>query len=92
MENPKDINTTVLAYMGDAVYEQAVREHIIRKRPYDANWLHRTATAFVKAQAQAEIIKTMFDELSFSPMMFGCPANSFTVAGSSDTFTCTGIL
>ncbi|WP_428259565.1 Mini-ribonuclease 3 [Gallibacter sp. Marseille-QA0791] len=64
MENPKDINTTVLAYMGDAVYEQAVREHIIRKRPYDANWLHRTATAFVKAQAQAEIIKTMFDGLS----------------------------
>ena len=31
MENPKHINTTVLAYMGDAVYEQAVREHIIRK-------------------------------------------------------------
>ena len=29
MENPKDINTTVLAYMGDAVYELAVRELII---------------------------------------------------------------
>ena len=34
-ENLKNINTTVLAYMGDAVYEQAVREHVIKTGIYD---------------------------------------------------------
>lgn len=64
IDDPKDVNTAVLAYMGDAVYEQAVREHIVRERPYSAHRLHLAATAFVKAQAQADIIKKMFDELA----------------------------
>lgn len=60
----KKINTTALAYMGDAVYEQAVREHILKRGSYHANNLHSMAIHYVKAQAQAKIIKTMFDELS----------------------------
>jgi len=60
----KQINTTALAYMGDAVYEQAVREHIIREGRYRANDMHRTAIRFVRASAQADIIKTIFDELT----------------------------
>lgn len=64
MDDIRNMNTAVLAYMGDAVYEQAVREHIIRKRPYNAHRLHLAATAFVKAQAQADVIKKMFDELT----------------------------
>lgn len=60
----KKINTTALAYMGDAVYEQAVREHILEKGMYHANNLHSMAIGYVKAQAQAKIIKTIFDELS----------------------------
>lgn len=59
----KKINTTALAYMGDAVYEQAVREHILKKGLYSANNLHNMAVRYVKAQAQAHIIKTMFEEL-----------------------------
>ena len=64
VEDLKNINTTVLAYMGDAVYEQAVREHIIKACPYSSHELHRMATDFVKAQAQAEVIGTMFDDLT----------------------------
>ena len=49
----RQINTTALAYLGDAVYEQAVREHILRKGTYNANNLHTSAVKYVKAQAQA---------------------------------------
>ena len=60
----KKLNTTALAYMGDAVYEQAVREHILGKGVPDVNKLHRLATSYVSAPAQAGIIKSLFDDLT----------------------------
>ena len=60
----KKLNTTALAYMGDAVYEQAVREHILGKGIPDVNKLHRLATSYVSAPAQAKIIKSLFDDLT----------------------------
>ncbi len=66
IEKLNEVNTTALAYMGDAVYEQAVREYIIGKGSYHVNNMHRLATDFVKASAQAGIIKRMFDELTES--------------------------
>ncbi len=66
IEKLSEVNTTALAYMGDAVYEQAVREYIIGKGSYHVNNMHRLATDFVKASAQAGIIKRMFDELTES--------------------------
>ena len=60
----KALNTTALAYMGDAVYEQAVREHILCKGIPDVNKLHRLATSYVSAPAQAKIIKSLFDDLT----------------------------
>ncbi|NLD19993.1 MAG: Mini-ribonuclease 3 [Clostridiales bacterium] len=64
VKNIKNINTTALAYMGDAVYEQAVREHIISEGSYDVNKLHRRATGYVKAGAQAMVVRELFDELT----------------------------
>lgn len=64
IDNLAQINTTALAYMGDAVYEQAVREEILKRGSYHVNNLHQLATQFVKAQAQATIIRTMFDDLT----------------------------
>ena len=66
IEKLNEVNTMALAYMGDAVYEQAVREYILKKGSYNVNSMHRLATDFVKASAQAKVIKTMFDELSES--------------------------
>lgn len=66
IEKLNEVNPTALAYMGDAVYEQAVREYIIGKGSYHVNNMHRLATDFVKASAQAGIIKRMFDELTES--------------------------
>ncbi len=63
VENINEINTAALAYMGDAVYEQAVREYLIKRGLYDTNRLHREATSFVSAFAQAHIIKELFDDL-----------------------------
>ena len=64
MKETRLINTTALAYLGDAVYEQAVREHLLRTGIEDVHKLHGMATRFVRASAQALIIKTVFDELS----------------------------
>ena len=63
VENINEISTAALAYMGDAVYEQAVREYLIKRGLYDTNRLHREATSFVSAFAQAHIIKELFDDL-----------------------------
>ncbi|MDO4746374.1 MAG: ribonuclease III domain-containing protein [Bacillota bacterium] len=62
--NIKNMNTTALAYMGDAVYEQAVRKHILEGGLGDVNKLHRLATRYVSAPAQATIIKSLFDDLT----------------------------
>ena len=35
VENIKEINTTALAYMGDAVYELAVREEMMKQGYYN---------------------------------------------------------
>ena len=59
VENIREINTTALAYMGDAVYELAVREEMMKQGYYDVNRLHHIATLYVRASAQAKIIKTI---------------------------------
>ena len=47
----------VWAYMGDSVYEQFIREYLVKNTKYKPHKLHIEATKFVKASAQAEILK-----------------------------------
>lgn len=63
INNPKSLNTETLAYMGDAVYEQFVREKLLVEGGVKVNLLHRKATHYVKASAQAKAIKNLFDSL-----------------------------
>lgn len=63
-EDLRKLNTTALAYMGDAVYERDIREHILNKGIPDVNRLHRMSTMYVSAAAQAKIIKSLFNDLS----------------------------
>src|SRR5699024_1387725 len=58
----KQMNALALAYMGDAVYEQAVREHLLRIGRVRPNVLHKEATRYVSAKAQAAIIQRMTEE------------------------------
>ena len=68
--NPKEINTTALAYIGDAVYEIYVREHVLGQdlRGIDKNFgahvdaLHKRAIRYVRADGQAKAVKAMLNE------------------------------
>lgn len=55
----RQLNALALAYMGDAVYEQAVREHLLRSGRVRPNVLHKEATQYVSAKSQATILKEM---------------------------------
>ena len=64
MKDILKINTTALAFMGDAAYETAVREHLLKKGKQRPDVLHREAVRYVSAPAQAAVIKEMMDELT----------------------------
>lgn len=63
-QNIAYMNTTVLAFLGDSVYETFVRSHVIEKGQVNADLLHRAAVRFVRADAQAFALKSMMDELT----------------------------
>ncbi|WP_142830487.1 Mini-ribonuclease 3 [Planococcus soli] len=56
------LNALALAYMGDAVYEQSIREHLLRSGRSKPNILHRQSTTFVSAKAQAMVLKRLTEE------------------------------
>ena len=60
----KTINTTALAYLGDAVYEVAVRRFIMETGQHNADRLHQIAVRFVRAEGQALAIKKLMDGLT----------------------------
>lgn len=48
----------VLAYIGDATYEQMVRKRIVMEFPNEKiNALHRRGVSFAKAQSQAKVVQ-----------------------------------
>lgn len=51
---PSQYSALTLAYIGDCVYELYVRSYLIRQTDYKVNMLHKKATKFVCAKAQAE--------------------------------------
>lgn len=63
-QNIAYMNTTVLAFLGDSVYETYVRRHVIEKGQVNADLLHRAAVRYVRADAQAYALKAMLDELT----------------------------
>jgi len=58
----KQLNSLALAYMGDAVLEQFVREHLLRSGRVKPNTLHKEATKYVSAKAQANVVRIMLLE------------------------------
>jgi len=56
MVNVKQLNSLALAYIGDAVYEVHVRNHLIMSGQIRPNELHQRAVSFVSATAQASVI------------------------------------
>ncbi len=66
MEENKLVNSIgilSLAFMGDAIYEDRVRAHVIRQCPtMKVNELHKEAVKFVKASAQAKAVLDLIRE------------------------------
>lgn len=53
----RSLNGSALAYLGDSIYEKAVREHVLLSGGTQAQSLHKAAVKFVSAQAQASIMQ-----------------------------------
>ncbi len=60
----RNMNTTNLAYIGDAVYEVYVRKYIIENYKGDINQLNRRAIKYVRAESQAIVLKKIMSQLS----------------------------
>lgn len=59
--NLLEVNVLVLAYMGDAVYENYVRRFLINKGIGNVNDLQKEAVSYVSAIAQAKYIQELVD-------------------------------
>lgn len=63
-EQAKALNSLVLAYMGDTIYETHIRLYLIKKYPeYSAHKLHLKAVNYVKAEGQSQFILYYMDRL-----------------------------
>lgn len=90
--SPKDaelLNGLALAYMGDAVYERFIRERLLTKGQTKPNQLHRLATKYVSAKAQAWLMDEMMTEevLTETELNYfkrGRNAKSYTKAKNTD--------
>ena len=58
------MNPTALAFMGDAVYETYVRAFLVSPAKTGVDKLHQASVQYVRAEAQACIIKKLLDNLS----------------------------
>lgn len=62
MRDYRQLNGLALAYVGDAIYEIYIRHHLVAIGHTRPNQLHRLATHYVSAKAQAMLIQKMLDE------------------------------
>ncbi len=58
------MNTTALAYLGDAVYEVAIRKFIMETGQRNADRLHQIAVRYVRAEGQAKAMRQLVEELT----------------------------
>lgn len=64
----KQIKSLALAYMGDAVFEVYVREHLLKMGQVKPNALHQTAIKYVSAKAQASVILEWLESNNLNTM------------------------
>ncbi|UTR12490.1 Mini-ribonuclease 3 [Evansella sp. LMS18] len=92
VKDPEQLNALALAYMGDAVLETYVRYRLISQGKVRPNRLHKTATQYVSAKAQAKVLRDFMDENlltaeEFSVAMRGRNAKSGTIPKNTDPAT-----
>jgi len=86
-QKPEELPSLVLAYIGDAVYELAIRQFLVGQGFTKVNRLHREAVKYVRAGAQAKALFALEDKLSEEEMAVvrrGRNAKSGTPPRSAD--------
>lgn len=92
VQEVKQMKSLALAYMGDAIYEIYVREHLIGDGLKRLNDLHRSAIQFVSAKAQSKVLrywleKDLLDEEEQAVVRRGRNAKSGTIPKNTDVQT-----
>ena len=59
--NTDQINSLVLAYLGDSVYELLIRDYFIKQGINKVNNLQKMVTKYVSAKGQAQIINYLIE-------------------------------
>ena len=62
MKNKNEVNQMsplIWAYIGDSVYELYIREHLVQTTSFKPHKLHIQTIKYVKARAQADILKNI---------------------------------
>lgn len=62
----KEINSLVLAYLGDTIYEDYIREYLIKSGIGNVNDLQSASIKYVSAKAQCKFVKEMIEEDFFN--------------------------
>lgn len=88
----KLLNPLTLAYMGDAVLDQHVREYIVLKLKAKPNRLHQEAKRYVSAKSQAQTLEFLmgndwFTEDELDIVRRGRNAKTYTKAKNTDIQT-----
>lgn len=86
------LNALALAYMGDAVFESYIRKYLLLKGKTKPHQLHKEATKYVSAKAQAMIIRRLLEQGIFTEeeeavIRRGRNAKSQTVPKNTDVLT-----
>lgn len=93
VKNVEQLNGLTLAYMGDAIYESYIREYLLNQGIQKPNHLHKTATKYVSAKAQAMLMQAMLSDNNFlseqekNIYKRGRNAKSHTSAKNTDVMT-----
>ncbi|MFD2730021.1 Mini-ribonuclease 3 [Enterococcus camelliae] len=92
MKDYRQLNGLALAYVGDAIYEVYVRDYLIQSGLTRPNQLHKTATHYVSAKAQASLIQKMQNQQLLSEeeqeiFRRGRNSKSYTSAKNADIIT-----
>ena len=92
MKDYRQLNGLALAYVGDAIYEVYVRDYLIQSGLTRPNQLHKTATHYVSAKAQAKLIQQMNEQALLTDeeqdiFRRGRNSKSYTSAKNADIIT-----
>lgn len=81
--DPAQMNGLTLAYIGDAVFELMVRQHMLLTGSRQVDKLHKHTTAVVNAGRQSDMITAILEELTEKErMIFKRGRNSSTVTSA----------